>query len=152
MMGFKIKTGRLSPKKKASFGVKKPFTGKKDTNRRGNTKPTLKKEIVEKKCNLRDDVSVRVEDSEYMAYLHALGLVCFCCRQQRGIELHHIKGCSSDEKNDREVIPLCGIECHRLGVELSAHGTAKKFREVFALEVQLKFARELYRNYKESLC
>ena len=110
----------------------------------GTKKYSIKKKSVKSLAS--------VEDREYLEYLKGQDLRCFKCGKRDGVELHHIKEYSMQKKNHKEVIPLCGVECHRLGVELSAHGTAKKFREVFALEVQLKFARELYRNYKESLC
>ncbi len=50
------------------------------------------------------------------------------------------------------VIPLCGVEHHRLGTELSAHGTPKKFREVFPVQSQRNYATILYNEYKEEQC
>ena len=99
------------------------------------------------------------KDKEYLAWLHNQELKCFACggyaTMDDGIELHHVKETSSDKRNDNEVIPLHGIKCHRLGVELSAHLTPKKFRETFPVGAQLKYAKELYNRYlryKEELC
>ena len=75
-----------------------------------------------------------------------MDLPCFCCGEYGSIELHHIKECSSDKKIHSEVLPLCGDKCHRLGTELSAHGTPRKFREVFPLEVQRNFAKMLHKR------
>jgi len=92
-----------------------------------------------------------IKEPKYLAYLHTQNLVCFSCGKQNKIELHHIKRYSSDLKNDTHTIPLCGEECHRTGTELSAHGTPKKFRELYPMEVQIGYANELYRAYNENI-
>lgn len=90
------------------------------------------------------------EDLEYLSWLHKQDLTCFACGRKNGIEIHHIKEASSDKKNHKEVIPLCGVNCHRLGNELSAHGTPKKFREIFPIKIQKEYAKGLYSQYKEN--
>jgi len=138
-MGYKINHGRLNPKKESTFGkVKKPFKST-QRNRKGNKVNTPR---------LRVDVSQRIVDKEYLSYLHTQNLKCFCCSGNDKIELHHIKESSSDAKNDRSVIPLCGDKCHRLGLELSAHGTPRKFKAAFPIEEQKLFALKLYLEYK----
>jgi len=89
------------------------------------------------------------KEPKYLSWCHGQGLCCFACGGFDRIELHHVKECSSDHKDDSKVIPLCGENCHRNGTELSAHGTPKKFRQIFPIEVQLKFAEILYHRYKE---
>jgi len=56
---------------------------------------------------------------------------------------------SSDKKNHKRLIPLCGVEHHRLGQTLSAHGTPKKWRETFSMEMQNEFADKIYKEYKD---
>jgi len=93
-----------------------------------------------------------LSDKPFMTWLHDVKQpVCFSCGRQNGIELHHIKEASTDAKNDREVLPLCGIECHRLGKMLSAHGTPSQFREVYPVKKQRAYALKLYLEYKETL-
>lgn len=84
----------------------------------------------------------------FMAWVHNVCRPkCFACGGNDSMELHHIKKSSSDLKDDSKVLPLCGNKCHRLGTELSAHGTPKKFREVFPIAVQLAYAEKLYEQY-----
>lgn len=88
-----------------------------------------------------------VKDADYLSWCHTQDLACFCCGERGSIELHHIKETSSDKRNDNEIIPLCGVKCHRLGITLSAHLTPKKFRRVFPMGMQLKYAKGLYNEY-----
>jgi len=67
--------------------------------------------------------------------------------QSDAIEWHHIKEASSDKKNHLELLPLCGNKCHKLGTVLSAHGTPKKFKSVFPIDVQRKYARDIYKDF-----
>ena len=87
---------------------------------------------------------------KYLSYLHTQDLACFICGERNEIELHHIKEASSDEKDDSKVIPLCGNECHRLGLIISAHGTPKLFREKYPIAVQIEFADKLYLEYQKT--
>lgn len=91
------------------------------------------------------------KESEFLSWLHAQSLTCFSCGKQNKIELHHIKTSSSDQKDDRFVLPLCGEECHRNGAELSPHGTPKKWRSTYPIEVQLRYSTELYLRYKKEM-
>lgn len=153
MLDKKINHGRIKPKKESTFGkVKKPFKGKK-RNRKGNTKSSFLDLPVKRLKPKYSSKNVKVVDVEGLKYLHILkgmDLPCFACGAYGSIELHHIKECSSDKKVHTEVLPLCGDKCHRLGTELSAHGTPKKFREVFPIELQREFAKELYKKVMEN--
>ena len=104
--------------------------------------------IPEKKCKLRTGTQQLHKEPNYLKWLHEVKHPeCFACGKINGIELHHIKEASSDNKDDRLVIPLCGIECHRLGSVLSAHGTPKKFRDTFPFDMQKEYAMALYEEY-----
>lgn len=91
------------------------------------------------------------EDKKYLEWLQHQVYECFVCGEFNGIEWHHVKENSSDRKNHKRLIPLCGEKCHRNGSELSAHGTPKKFREKFSMRVQNGYADEIYKDYLDSL-
>lgn len=104
-----------------------------------------KKNILKKKSqNLSND------EKDFLNWLQIReNTVCFVCGKNDfydKIEWHHIKRSSSDTKNHFRLIPLCGSKHHRNG-ELSPHGSPKKWRETFSLEVQLKYAAEIYQEY-----
>ncbi len=154
-MGVKIKDGRIKPKKESTF-AKKPFKGK-DKNRKGSKKKTdglgceivvgrVKPKFSAKNVHIVDTVGLK-----FLRVLKGMDLPCFVCGKHGSIELHHIKEASGDTKNHRRVLPLCGDTCHRLGLELSAHGTPKKFREIFPMEMQYKFADKLFESVEEVL-
>jgi len=87
---------------------------------------------------------------EYLSWLHNQGdIVCFSCGKQNGLEAHHVKEFSSDERDDSKIIMLCGEECHRNGMKLSPHGSPKTWRKIYPFNMQLDYAAELYRRYKE---
>ena len=89
------------------------------------------------------------KEPDFLRWLHEVKQPpCFICGGYNKIELHHIKRYSSDKRDDRHVIPLCGESCHRNGTELSAHSTPKKFRDKYPMSEQLKYAKELYEEYK----
>ncbi len=153
-MGIKIKDGRVKgAKKESTFGTaKKPFKGK-SSNRKGNVKNSFSDSSIKPKYSAKNKKLITVEDSAYLKWLKSLSVVCFCCGKQNGIEWHHVKQTSSDKKNHKRLIPLCGIICHRLGTVLSAHSTPKKFRAIFSIEKQNAHADEFYKKYeKEMLC
>ena len=103
--------------------------------------------IPQKKQPLKPN-SKPLKDQKYLSWLHEVKQPeCYCCGKTNGIELHHVKEGSSDVKNDHFVIPLCGVECHRLGTVLSAHGTPKLFRETFPTHDQKEYAFNLYQEY-----
>ena len=87
------------------------------------------------------------KEPKYLEWLHNQNPCCFVCGQYNKIELHHVKEHSSDKKDDRVVIPLCGEEHHRNG-KLSPHGGTKLWRETFSIEDQRIYAEELYKEYK----
>ena len=104
---------------------------------------------AEKKCKLRTDTQQLHKEPKYLSWLHEVKQPeCFICGQKNGIELHHIKASSSDNKDDRLVLPLCGVSCHRLGTAMSPHGTPKLFRAAYPLEVQKEYAMAMYEEYK----
>lgn len=113
--------------------------------------------VPQKKARLRDDIQQKFKCNEFLQWVHNVARPsCFCCGREYyyiseadKMELHHIKAASSDNKDDRKVIPLCGVECHRVGTTLSAHGTPKLFREKFSMEKQESYARKLFEQYKE---
>lgn len=152
MLDKKINHGRIKPKKESTFGkVKKPFKGKK-RNRKGNTKSSFSDLPVKRlkpKYSSKNDSSLTVEERDFLDYLPTTDYVCFVCGQRNGIEWHHVKEFSTDKKNHFRLIPLCGVEHHRLGTVLSAHGTPKKWRETFSMELQNSFADKIYEKYKE---
>lgn len=97
---------------------------------------------------------VSKEDREYMDWLHkeeqGYNYHCFVCGNNNSsdtTEWHHVKERSGDIKDHKRQIPLCGNEHHRLGTVLSAHGTPKKFRETYPMEVQYKYAEKIYSDY-----
>jgi len=71
------------------------------------------------------------------------------CNTRAGIQLHHVKESSSDNRNDNEVIPLCYN--HHLGNDFSAHGTPRAFRMEYPIENQLEYASRLYSSYERRL-
>lgn len=151
-MGVKINDGRIKPKKESTFG-KKPFKGK-NKNRKGSKKlsmdkPELNTERIKPKPSMKNIKVIDHVGLEYLGKLKRLDLPCFCCGAFGSIELHHVKEVSSDEKNHKRVLPLCGEKCHRTGAELSAHGTPKKFREAFPMEVQIEYADKLFKTVME---
>ena len=144
---YKINDGRLKPKKESTFGkVKKPFKGK-DKNRKGSTKVTVAR--IKPKVSSKNVSLLTQEDKLYLEWLQEQDTVCFVCGQQSGIEWHHVKLYSNDKKNHKRLIPLCGVEHHRLGQELSPHGTPKKWRETYSMDEQNAYADKFYQKYKD---
>lgn len=111
--------------------LKKPYNGK-NRNRKGNT-------------------NIAANDKKYLEYLKNTSYACFVCGKHNGIEWHHVKRDSTDKKNHKRLIPLCGVEHHRLGNVLSAHGTPKKFRATFSMEFQNSYADEIYEEYIKTM-
>jgi len=89
-----------------------------------------------------------IADMQYLQWLQERDTKCFVCGKQNGIEWHHVKEYSTDKKNHKRLIPLCGVEHHRLG-DLSPHGNPKRWRETFTMQQQNEFADEFYKEYKE---
>ena len=101
-----------------------------------------------KNKNRKGDKKVTDEDKKYLSYLQTTDYSCMVCGQSNGIEWHHVKRDSTDKKDNTRLVPLCGIEHHRLGSTLSAHGTPKKFREKFSMKFQFRYAKEIYDEFK----
>ena len=107
----------------------------------------IKANRIKPKYNGKNKKKTTDEDKEYLEWLQHQNYKCFVCGKQNGIEFHHIKEYSTDKKNHKRLIPLCGVEHHRLG-ELSPHGNPKRWRETFSIELQNNFADEIYQYYK----
>lgn len=87
---------------------------------------------------------------KYLKWLHEVEQPeCFVCHLSSGIQLHHVKRYSSDNRDDDKVIPLCYD--HHLGTEFSVHNNSVEFREIYTMEEQLASAKELYTKYKETI-
>lgn len=110
------------------------------------TRRILAKNKIEQSGRIKPDV---IKDPAYMKWV-ATDLMprCFICGGFCGIELHHIKEFSSDKKNDKRVIPLCGESCHRIGKIMSAHGTPVKFRLEYPIKMQVHYADTMYSIYE----
>ncbi|MCF6330981.1 MAG: hypothetical protein L3I99_05480 [Sulfurimonas sp.] len=91
--------------------------------------------------------SITQGDKDYLAWLQTQDYPCFVCKKYNKIEWHHVKEYSSDKKNHKRLMPLCGEECHRNGLTLSAHGTPKRFKEIFPMSVQNDYADTIYNLY-----
>ncbi len=121
---------KVKEKKVSTFGKKKSCLKKKS-----------KKNLLTK------------DEQDYLNWLqNREESVCFVCGKRNfndDLEWHHVKHSSSDKKNHFRLIPLCGNVHHRNG-DLSPHGNAKKWKETFSLELQLKYAAEIYLEYLDS--
>jgi hypothetical protein len=134
---YNVKDGRLKPKKISMFGKKRTkLKSKSDENKnRLRDKPTSK-----------NKKSISNEDKEYLEWLQTQSYCCFVCGERNGIEWHHVKLNSSDKKNHKRLIPLCGVEHHRLG-NISPHGNPKRWREHFSMRLQENYADNIYETY-----
>jgi len=144
-MPYKVPHGRLNPKKESTFG-KKPYKGK-EKNRKGSLKSSYSSSRIKPKYSSKNKKLITLSDKKYLEWLQATEYSCMICGKHNGIEWHHVKEYSTDVKNHKRLIPLCGVEHHRLGTVLSAHGTPKKFRDTFSMEFQNQFADEIYSDY-----
>ncbi len=143
---FEIKSGRIKPKKEPMFG-KKPYAGK-DRNRTGKKSVTVTAARIKPKFDGSNQKEISPDDRVYLKWLKEFAVYpCFVCGGFNGIEWHHVKEVSSDVKNHKRLIPLCGVEHHRLGSVLSAHGTPKKWRETYLMEEQEEAADKIYADY-----
>lgn len=143
---YEIKSGRIKPKKEPSFG-KKPYKGK-GKNRAGKKSVTVTAARIKPKFDGSNQKEISPEDKAYLKWLKEFAVYpCFVCGGFNGIEWHHVKEFSSDVKNHKRLIPLCGVEHHRLGQTLSAHGTPKKWRETYSMDVQTEAAWQIYQDY-----
>ena len=116
---------RLNPKKESTFGKSsKGSFGK-------------KRNIIKKKPIATES------DREYLGWFNEQGLSCMVCGCTNGVQGHHVKRDSTDKKDHKRVIPLC-VDHHLNSMELSAHGTPKKFREEYPMEYQHKLADKIY--------
>jgi len=125
-----------------SSKVKKPSTGKKDSrNRKGSKEKYITDSRLAPKAK---------KIPAYIDWFHNVHQPpCFVCVTMMGVQFHHIKEHSADERNDEFGLPLC--EKHHMGNKLSPHGTPKKFRETYSMEEQYSFAKDMFELYTESL-
>lgn len=146
---YEIKSGRIKPKCESTFGkAKKPFKGK-NRNRKGSKKDSMfNHDRIKPKPSMKNNNEISAEDQSYLEWLTNEAIYpCFVCGCFNGIEWHHVKEFSTDNKNHTRLIPLCGAEHHRFGTELSPHGTPKKWRETYSLKVQLEHAAKIHEYY-----
>lgn len=138
---FTIKTGRVKGNKPTSTFGKKPFKGS-NKNRKGRKKESvLGVKIMDKRITPKQE-----SEPEYIKWFHENHQPpCFVCGTYLGIEFHHIKEHSVDKRIDSVGMPLCWEHHH--GTVLSPHGAAVKFKEVYPMEVQLKYAKNMYELY-----
>jgi len=139
-----------------SFGKNKTSSEKKELFNHSSIKPKTakvsKRKIIKKKSekNLatpeeKEFLDWLKEDFQYEKY------PCFVCNNLNtndSIEWHHVKKYSSDAKNHKRLIPLCGNEHHRLGTTLSPHGTPKKWRETYSMEEQNAYADKVWNDFQ----
>ena len=109
----------------------------------------IKANRIKPKYNGKNKKKITNEDKDYLQWLQEQNFACFVCGKRNKIEFHHIKEHSTDRKNHKRLIPLCGAEHHRCG-ELSPHGNPKRWRETFSMELQNDFADEIYAEYTKN--
>ena len=135
--------GKLSD----SLGVsKEPSFGKKPSKGSFGKKRSFIKKRSDKNI-------ISKEDRDYLDWLQLQDIPCFVCGKinpSDPIEWHHVKLRSSDKKDHTKLIPLCGSLHHRLGKQLSPHGSPKNWRETFTIEFQYAFATDIYNSYLKS--
>ena len=104
--------------------------------------------MLDKKVTHKRLKDKAIKEPKYLKWLHeVLQPECFVCNTSLGIEIHHCKEHSTDERIDSFVIPLCYNHHH--GTELSPHGTAKAFLATFSMKEQRVVADKLYQQYKK---
>ena len=131
---------------KGSFG-KKPSKG--NFGKKKSVKKVNRfRELVPNKKQ-QQETEEYIKDMEYLQWLQEQHYGCFVCGEQGKIEWHHVKRDSTDKKNHKRLIPLCGEEHHRLG-ELSPHGGPVLFRKTFRIEFQNDYADSIYQAYLEA--
>lgn len=131
-----------------SLGIKKD---KKFGERQNRGSFGKKKSFIKKRS---DKNIISKEDRDYLNWLQNQDYPCFVCGKinpSDPIEWHHVKLRSSDKKDHTKLIPLCGSQHHRLGKQLSPHGSPKVWRETFTIEFQYAFASNIYSDYKKAL-
>ncbi|WP_345985285.1 HNH endonuclease [Sulfurimonas sp. HSL-1656] len=84
-------------------------------------------------------------DRDYLNWFAQQPHRCLVCGTPDGIEGHHVKRDSSDQKDDHKMIPLC--QEHHTGPMLSPHGTPRRWREEYSMEFQEQIAAEIYAEY-----
>lgn len=121
-----------SKKEKVStFGKSKNFIKKRSLKNR--TKPNEKK---------------------YLNWLQEQDYSCLACDKKNGIEFHHvtdIKRIEGKRRSNNRLIPLCGVECHRLGKK-AIHVMPKEeyYETIVSLEDMLTSAENIYSDFLRS--
>jgi len=90
-----------------------------------------------------------VKCKEYLDWFHNQGFCCLICGNSQ-IEAHHIKNTSSDIKDDRYLLPLCEFH-HKYSDHMSPHGSPKKWREAYPMDVQMAISTKLYERFKNEV-
>ena len=107
------------------------------------------KKMLSKKDQLYKNKAPKITQHErsYLEWLQHLYVGCFHCGGHNMIEWHHIKERSTDKKNHTALLPLCK-ECHT-GNKFSPHGTPRKWREVYPIEVQNIAGSIIYGKFQD---
>ena len=108
----------------------------------------IKHNRLRPKPSSKNNTKATKHELEYLQWFKDQIFPCFVCGTFHDIESHHVKEYSSDKKNHTQLLPLCR-RCHTQSIELSAHGTPKKFRSMFHIETQRRFADNIYEEFKE---
>jgi len=86
------------------------------------------------------------KEPKFLKWLHEVKMPsCYVCGINTGVEIHHIKAHSTDERIDSIVLPLCCFHHH--GSDISPDGTPRKFRDKFSIHKQKEDAKILYMEY-----
>ena len=124
--------------------LKKPYCGK-NRNRKGKKDLSLSHKV--------DDLKLKpkaIKEPGYTTWFHEVHQPpCFVCGIFVGIQFHHVKEHSTDERIDSIGMPLCHEHHH--GTVLSPHGTPVKFKERYPMDMQYKSAAKMYKKFKERL-
>jgi hypothetical protein len=86
------------------------------------------------------------KSTEYLAWFHNQGFGCMVCGNPH-IEAHHIKEHSSDHRDDKYILPLCEFH-HKFSDHLSPHGSPKKWREAYPLDLQKSIATKIFKVWE----
>lgn len=87
------------------------------------------------------------KSKDYLAWFHNQGFGCMVCANPQ-IEAHHVKEHSSDNRDDRYILPLCEYH-HRYSELMSPHGSPKIWRETYPIDVQKSIATKLFEVWND---
>jgi len=109
----------------------------------------IKANRIKPKPSMKNKPKISSQERDYLQWFAEQSHTCFICGTHYGIEGHHVKEHSTDRKDHTSLLPLCSR--HHTGPDLSPHGTPKRFREAYPMEVQRRYAAEIYKSFLETL-